>query len=156
MNIIIFENIVVIGMYHVQSMIVYLESKIMIESETAGDTLVLSEDEFSIYAINRRELVINGRYFDIKKVYNRNGEIFVDGYWDIKESALMKQLETKLLQDFVKKIIKLFPKLLTPFILVKPTDFIFWKFNCKRSIQISFLLIESAQFLFTLFRPPVS
>ncbi|MBL0025029.1 MAG: hypothetical protein IPO98_08470 [Saprospiraceae bacterium] len=117
---IIFENIIVIGFYHFQSLSIYSEVKNRIEQGSPTEYLVLPAAEFNKFKINKKELVINGKYFDIKNISLKNNVITVSGFWDVKETALIKQLVQKLDLEFVKKILKLFPNLLTPFILTQP------------------------------------
>lgn len=152
---IIFENIIVIGVYHIQALIIYMEARYKLESETFTTTLVLTLHDFEQNSINKHELVINGKYFDVKKSYRQKNKVIVKGYWDVKESALMKQLESRLMKELVKKLIKLFPKLFAPTVLLKLIGFIICNFEDKREKLTAFVSCISFECVLWQIKPPI-
>ncbi len=153
--VIIFENIIVIGIYHIQALIIYMEAKCKFESETLTNTLVLTLHEYEQNYINNHELVINGKYFDVKKIQLQKNKVIVKGYWDVKESTLMKQLESRLMKELVKKLIKLFPKLFAPSVLLKSIGFIICNFEDKREKVTAFLSCISFEWVLWQIKPPI-
>lgn len=131
-----------------------IEMKEKLEATADIITLQMPVAQFSTYKINSKELLIHGQYFDFKTTEVSGDSIRVTGIWDIKESKLKKSMDENLETNYSKKAFRLFPILLTPFILVEPGLFALsdciWRIN-KIGTTISH---RSYNYIKDLIKPP--
>jgi hypothetical protein len=152
---IMFQHVMLMVYYHAQTLLIYTQMKHKIEYETT-ETLYLTKYNFDKTRIKKDELIIGGKYFDIKHMSQKNDTVIVTGIWDHKETEVMRQLELNLNLGLAKKILKLFPSWMTPTILSEHSimPIIYTAFDEKSIIPAYFNSYSISTFK-KLIKPPI-
>lgn len=150
------ENILFILFYQAQSLFIKFDAERRIKLESELDTLIFSKPTFESLLINSKELVIDGSFFDIFSVTHHENKVIVTGLWDIKEALLKKQIELKVDSDVASEVLSLFPVILTPFVLIQPTELKYFFSGAKRKEIITLINFKIIHFLSSLLKPPIN
>ena len=142
-------------MYQIQRLVIHwqIETKL---HQTNLQTLVLSWTEYESSRVDKAEIIVQNRYFDISKVEKIAEGVKITGMWDDEESDIIKNLKSGINMDFVKKILKLFPLLLSPFTPYEPNVlnfFLFFKPVLKSTFNLQEL--EGRSYVADDLRPPI-
>lgn len=101
----------------------YMHMEDEIKSSTHLETIVLSTSEFAKYTFNKKELLIDGRYFDIANTTMVGDIVHVTGIWDDKEAELKASLSFGIFDHSSHEVVRLFSFLLTPCIVAEAAIF---------------------------------
>ncbi len=126
------------GIYHAYSAWICYEMEYKMEKGLNLDTLILNEAEYKVAVISKKELIYQDEFFDIKTIHKEGNTITLSGIWDKDESRLKKEIESKADSDFTTRILKLFPILLTPFVLSKVPELIIYSFKSQKAEMPNF------------------
>lgn len=152
----LFEHIGLAIIYQCQSISHKEQIKEFLEKDIPTQTLTFTPKVFENYRINKKELLINGRYFDIKKMVSKDQQICVTGIWDDQEKQLKNQVNQMVAVGFCDKAVKLYPILYTPCILVS-TGLPFIGMPQNDDFPIHFYLDGYSYYYFPpLIKPPVA
>lgn len=151
----LFEHIGLGLIYQIESIIHKNEIKEKLEQNIVTTTLVFTFKVFEQKTINKKEVLVNGRYFDIKKIIFSSDSVILKGIWDDQETHLKNQVNQIIATGFTAKASKLYPLLFTPCILDK-SEFTMIQFNqVMDQYEYYFLGKESLSFILPDIKPPI-